>query len=431
MALPMEQIALSPNDRQELRAAFLEAFPAWTALDEMLLMQMNVRLGTMVAQGGMSTVIFQVLFNEFEPQGKLAEVVKAACRYNPNQRLLNIATQLGWAPDLSDKSGEAAASFRTSLRTLRELMRDPAVKSPLQNFRVVFEGADNRIHIVGDYKDLHDRLHDIQRLCYSPILSARRAFPQGETCDQLRLDSRKLRTLINQLRAIVLRPTLDANDFVWIEETLEAARVQLDSAVQDANSTKLEGAIRMLTEVMELQPTIINRLLLVSVGELKLINLCVKLQEVAETLKTLGAGDEQLARFEKGVADLRVLDAGLKAQMSSHRGWQAVDNTLRLVEGSLNATFEELEPAWRILQKKLEAVLGEVTDDWAEELREVTRLLDDAMQAKKYSSIALFFNRLQTLASDRFYNVDKDMKSLCEKLRPIGNEFDVVLQVME
>jgi hypothetical protein len=310
-------------------------------------------------------------------------------------------------------------------------MRDPAVKSPLQNFRVVFEGADNRIHIVGDYKDLHDRLHDIQRLCYSPILSARRAFPQGETCDQLRLDSRKLRTLINQLRAIVLRPTLDANDFVWIEETLEAARVQLDSAVQDANSTKLEGAIRMLTEVMELQPTIINRLLLVSVGELKLINLCVKLQEVAETLKTLGAGDEQLARFEKGVADLRVLDAGLKAQMSSHRGWQAVDNTLRLVEGSLNATFEELEPAWRILQKKLEAVLGEVTDDWAEELREVTRLLDDAMQAKKYSSIALFFNRLQTLASDRFYNVDKDMKSLCEKLRPIGNEFDVVLQVME
>ncbi|HSD46021.1 MAG TPA: hypothetical protein VLB87_05335, partial [Pyrinomonadaceae bacterium] len=396
-------------------------FPDWESFEEMLLLQMNVRLGELVARAGMATVIFQLLFNEMEPHGKLPETVKAACRHSSNQRLLDIATRLGWAPDLSDKPGEAAASVRTSLRTLKELMRDPNVKAPLQIFRVVFEGAESRIHMVGDYKDLHDRLHDIQRLCYSPILSARRDFPQGETPTQLTLDSRKLRTLINQLRAIVTRPTLDANDFIWIEESLETARVQLDAAIGESSSAKLEGAIALLTEVMELQPTIINRLLLVSVSELKLRDLRARLHEVAETLRALGADDQQLARFEKGVADVEVLETELKAQMSTHRGWQAVDNNLRLVESSVNKPFEDLEAAWRILQKKLDVVLGPATDDWAAELKDVALLMDGAMQAKKYSSISLFFNRLQTLASDRFYNVDKDMKQLCEKLRPLGH----------
>lgn len=431
MALPMEQINLSPEDQQELHAAFLAAFPDWESLEQMLRFKMGLRLNEVVTRRGMSAVVFELLFNVMEAQGKLSEIVKAACRSSANQRLWEIATRLGWAPDPSDKAGEAAASFRTSLRTLADFMRDPNVRSQLQTFRVVFEGADGRIHTVGDYKDLHDRLHDIQRLCYSPILSARRDFPQGETRDQLRLDSRKLRTLVNQLRAIVVRPTLDANDFLWIEESLEAARAQLDIAIEESSSTKLDGAISLLSEVMELQPTIINRLLLVSVSDLALPRLRSRLQQVAETLKTMGADDEQLALFGKGVSDLEVLDSELKAQMSTHRGWQAVDNNLRLVETSLNRSADDLEPAWRVLQKKLDAVLGHLTDDWAEELKDVGRMLDGAIQQKRLSSTALFFNKLQTLASDRFYNVDKDMKQLCEKLRPLGNEFDVVLHIME
>jgi hypothetical protein len=212
---------------------------------------------------------------------------------------------------------------------------------------------------------------------------------------------------------------------------LEAARVQLDVAIQESSSTKLGDAISLLTAVMELQPTIINRLLLVSVADLALPRLRSRLQQVTETLKTLGAGDEQVALFGKGVSELSVLDEELKAQMSTHRGWQAVDTTLRLVETSLNKPFDDLEPAWRVLQKKLDVVLGQATDDWAEELKDVAQFLDGAIQEKKLSSTALFFNKLQTLASDRFYNVDKDMKQLCEKLRPLGNEFDVVLHVME
>jgi hypothetical protein len=80
---------------------------------------------------------------------------------------------------------------------------------------------------------------------------------------------------------------------------------------------------------------------------------------------------------------------------------------------------------------KLTVVCEGVSDDWAEEIKAVSDLLDQVIRDRKYSSIFLFFTKLQTLASDRFYNVDKEMKQLCEKLRPIGSELDAVLKVME
>ncbi|HEV2800396.1 MAG TPA: effector-associated domain EAD1-containing protein [Pyrinomonadaceae bacterium] len=432
MVTPAKQLELSPEVRRQLHGAFLNAFDQWKKLDQMLLFQMGLRLAALVGDGGMSDVIFELLFNVMEAQGKLPMLVKAACRHVPaDQRLWGIATQLGWAPDAADTPGEAAASVRTGLRVLAELLRDPEVNSGLQAFRVVFEGADRKIHMVGDYKDLHDRLHELQLRCYSPILSARRDFPQGETSAQLTLDSRTLNTLIRQLRAIVLRPTLDANDFLWIEDNLETARLALNEAVAELSSAKLETAIGRLAEVMQLQPTLINSLLLRSVRDLDLPTLHSRLQQVSINLQALGAEDNQLAWFNKGVTQLNVLDAELKGQMSNHRAWQAVDNNFRLVEAALSRQIDELEASWKILQMKITVVCKDVSDDWAEEITAVGDLLDQAIRERKYSAIFLFFTKLQTLASDRFYNVDKEMKQLCEKLRPIGRELDAVLQVME
>jgi hypothetical protein len=432
MVMPAEQLDLSPEVRQRLHGAFLNAFDQWKKLEQMLLLQMGLRLSALVGSGGMSDVIFELLFNVIEAQGKLPILVKAACRHVPaDQQLWSIATQLGWAPDATDTPGEAAASVRTGLRVLAELLRDPAVNLELQAFRLVFEGADSKIHMVGDYKDLHDRLHELQLRCYSPILSARRDFPQGATSDQLSLDSVTLNTLIRQLRAIVLRPNLDANDFLWIEDNLEMARRVLNDAIAESSSAKLEMAIGKLAEVMQLQPTIINRLLLISVRNLDLPKLHSKLQQVSSSLQAHGADDKQLEWFNKGVTQLNVLDTELKAQMSNHRAWQAVDNNFRLVEAALSRQIDELETSWKILQMKLTVVCEGVSDDWAEEIKAVSDLLDQVIRDRKYSSIFLFFTKLQTLASDRFYNVDKEMKQLCEKLRPIGSELDAVLKVME
>jgi tetratricopeptide (TPR) repeat protein len=432
MVIPAEQIALSPEVIRQLHASFLAAFGQWHRLEQMLFLQMGERLENLVTRGPMNDVIFDLLFNVMQAQGKLPNLVKAACRHVPeNQQLKAVAAQLGWAPDADDTTGEAADSVRTGFRALRELLRDPEVNLVLQEFRADLKGADRRIHKVGDYKDIHDRLHELQLRCYSPILSARRAFPQEETKAQLELDTRTLNRLIRQLQAIALRPALEANDFSWIEDNLETARLALNEAIAESSSAKLEAAIAKLTQVMQLQPTLINSFLLSSVYELDLPTLHSKLQQVSVNLQALGADDNQLEWFNKGVTQLNVLHTELKAQMSNHRAWQAVDNNFRLVEAALVRPIEELEASWQILQRKIAVVCEAVDDEWAEEIRDISELLNQAILARKYSSIPLFFNKLQTLASDRFFNVDKDMKQLCEKLRPIGSELDAVLKGME
>lgn len=432
MVVPAEQIQLTPVIRQQLVAAFESAFGDWKPLEQMLLLQMGERLGLRVARADQTTVIFDLLFNVMEGEGKLPDLMKAACRHaRGNKQLWEVAARLGWAPDATDTSGEAAASVRTGLRALTELLREPEISLKLQAFRVVFEGADRRIHLVGDYKDLHDRLHLLQLQCYSPILSARRDFPQGVTSNQIDRDSRKLKSLIRQLRAIVQRPTLDESDFPWIEEQLEVSRLALDKAVMQSSSRELETSIGLLAEVMQIQPTIINGLLLGAVRELDLPTLHSKLQEVSTNLQALGADNNQIGWFNRGVNQLNVLDSELKAKMSNHKAWQKVDNTLRVVEAALNKQIEELDASWGVLQRQLDVVCKEVADDWAAELEEARQLLDEAIKARKHSAIFVAFTDLQTLAGDRFFNVDKEMKALCEKLRPIGNELDAVLQVME
>ena len=430
MVVPAEPSELSPDDRQQLRNAVLASFGSWETLEEMLLLRMNLRLASLVARDNMNLVIFNLLFNVMEARGELPNLVKAACRHAPSNRLLlDVATRLGWAPDAANTADEAATSVRTGLRAVAELLRDPAVSASLQAFRAVFDGADQRIHTVGDYKDLHDRLHDLQLRCYSPILSARRDFPQGETRDQLRLDAGTLNTLIRQLRAIVNRPTLDAADFPWIEDNLEVARVKLNAAIEDSSSSLLEMATAKLTEVMQLQPTLINSLLMRSVRDLDLPLLHTRLQEAHERLRALGADEKQLDWFIRGVADLQRLDKELKDQLNNHRSWQVVENNLRLVEAALTKPIEELEASWQTLQLKLAVVCKELKE-YQEEIEETSKYLDEAIQHRKLSAIFRFFSKLQTLAGDRFYNVDKELKQLCEKLRPVGRELDTVILVM-
>jgi len=432
MSLPSEQIVLTGQIRQRLLTAFVSAFGNWDKLEQMLLLEMGLKLETVVAREDMNTVVFKLLFNVMEARGELPDVVKAGCRHAPrNKELWDVATELGWAPDPADVSGEAAASVRTAFRALKELLRDPEISSKLQAFRVNFEGADQRIQIVGDYKDLHESLHDIQLLCYSPILSARRDFPQGQTADQLSMDSRKLNRLIRQLRVIVQRPTLDASDFIWIEEQLEPARLDLNGAIAALSSTKLDDSIELLTAVMQQQPSIINSLLRGAVRDLDLPRLQSRLEQVTISLQTLGASPSELQWFQKGVAQLGVLDAELKATVSNHRAWQAVDNNLRLVEGALNEEIEEIEKSWRILETKLTLACDGATDDWAKDIEEARSLLQDAIAKRSFSSIFDCFKELQTLAIDRFYKVDKEMKDLCEKLRPLGDELKAILEVME
>lgn len=225
MTQPLSPTPARPPDwRERLRDAFADAFQGdWHKLEQMMLLRLDIRLGTVVERGPLEDVAFSLLFTWAEGEGRLPELVAAACRHTRAEALLDIAGLLGWAPGPEDSSTEAVASVRTGLRALAELVQDPAVRTALAAFRAVLEGADRRIQKVGDYKDLHDRLHDLLFRCYEPIASASRGFPGGGTAAQLKFDAFTLRAEHEKVRAIVARPSLAGEDFAWVDEELAPA----------------------------------------------------------------------------------------------------------------------------------------------------------------------------------------------------------------
>jgi hypothetical protein len=321
------------------------------------------------------------------------------------------------------------ASVRTGLRALAELLQDPAVRTALAAFRAVLEGADRRIQKVSDYKDLHDRLHDLQFRCYEPIASAGRSFPGGGTREQLRFDAITLRAEYERIRVIAGRPNLTGEDFAWVDEELAACVAQLPEAIEGGNARKLQEVVLRLRNVIQVQPTMINRLLVQAVEYLDLGTLVRRLQEVSSELARLGADADQRGWVEKGTSDLAVLDQALRDAVQRHRAWQRADNDLRLCNSSRAGSADELAAAWVGVERSLARVVQ--VDTATPELPGLASLVGGAIAERDESKVAVLLLKFQTLASDRFYQVDKELKGLCDRIAPVGRDLDTLVGRLE
>ncbi|HVV84805.1 MAG TPA: effector-associated domain EAD1-containing protein, partial [Kofleriaceae bacterium] len=75
----------------QLRDALLDAFPTWKALEMMVELQLDERLGNVVSPGALREVVYDLL-TWARAQGRLGELVAAARRENGgNARLAEAA----------------------------------------------------------------------------------------------------------------------------------------------------------------------------------------------------------------------------------------------------------------------------------------------------------------------------------------------------
>ena len=421
--------ALPPGWRQRFAIAVQAAFPSWEAMTRLLYLGMDESLDAHASKGPMTDVIVAVL-RWAEADGRLGELATCACRQAPDNRVLHdVAAEAGWAPGAEATTQEAVAAVQTGLRALRELL-SPSVREALAGFRATFESADRRLQRVAGYKALHDRLHDFQFRCYAPIASIARTFPLGDTRAQLRLDCLTLRTELQKIREIAARATFEGDDFAWIEDNLSPAEALLAGVQDEKGVPALQQAVRLMSDVVQLQPTVVNTLLIRAVEDLDLSALVKSLTGVTAELAKLKVEGELPMWVEKAGWDLQILHTSLAEQMASHRAWQRVDNSLRMFEATLSRTSVEIQPAWAIVDKAAQRVLNG-TEAWVTELRDVAALVSGAVADPSGANVFLFFSRFQSLASTRFWQVDKDLKQLCDRLTPIGQDLEGVVEGLE
>jgi hypothetical protein len=140
---------------------------------------------------------------------------------------------------------------------------------------------------------------------------------------------------------------------------------------------------------------------------------------------------KNLQRLQAGADDLGRLNRRLEVLKTEHDQWQDIDRVLRLIDGNLKYSLDQLENSWESLKNKIEDLCRGRNEDWVAPLLGDVGSLQESINSPDRDKKISLFRTLQDRSGDRFMRVDKDLKKLCGKeLRPTGERLDAVLEVM-
>lgn len=328
----------------------------------------------------------------------------------------------------------AARSAREGIEALIELMHDREVQSKVAVFKVVFEGSCRQIEVLGFYKDLHDLLHTLQFKCYNYLINVvrtARTYPDDTAVwDSVIEYELMLQDIVEDLEGAARRQPPSGAAVTWVSGLVESLR-QLFTAVESHDAESIHAAIQPIQKVLARQPARLNDRLDEAARALPLAALVDALTGVCDSLDQRQVNQTTLLRFRTGVEALNDLAAGLSVLNVEHGKWQEIDSEIRLFESGVSKDVSELVDSWPGLKALTEGQCGGVADEWARLLAEEVRKLDEAIGADEHPKIRQYFQRYRTRVNNRFYQVDLNLKELCEKLRTVGEPLATVWEIIQ
>lgn len=336
-----------------------------------------------------------------------------------------------------------SATVGKGLLALRELMQHSSdVRTDGIAFQTDFRAAREQIVRLSDYKKLHDLLHRLQFYCYNDMAQAALRFPKENAIYDLTYYALTLGDIVAELRRVAARSTLPREETSWVDD-VAAAKVDLNAALDRRDEELLKRVIWCLKRVLDTQPSLINKLLNHTASVLRLSSLTEALARFCNGFSSLDLDAGKVQQFEEGVAGLRQLDQGVIALTDEHNRWQKLDLELRLIAATLDGgrfrrskripkvDFSDLVMSWPDVKARAEQLCLNTADEWAQDLQKESRGLDDALAAGNPKMIMLSFRGFQRRVADRFFQVDVDLKALCDDLRQIGAPLALVLEMFQ
>jgi hypothetical protein len=314
------------------------------------------------------------------------------------------------------------------LQALSELVQvSPEIRQAAGVFRTIFESALIEVDVLGDYKDLHDLLHQMQFFCYEPITNEVDLFPEERALDMLDSYERNLRDLLKGVKDVAVRGRVSNTDTNWFEDMAQA-QLDLRAAVDNEDAGLLRKAVFRLKRIIATQPVRINTRLVDSARTLRLPALLQALENINNELQSLHLVESKTTDFQSGVSALTKLATSLEVLLKDHDNWQAVDTEIRMIDSLQEADPTALELSWPDLKNRITFLYQNKDADWAKNLAESCARLDEVISTNNPKRIRRFFKGFWREANHRFYEVDIDLKTLCSSLRQIGEPLNAILR---
>jgi hypothetical protein len=360
-----------------------------------------------------------------------ADFTDPARRPEEMQRLLRaVKTDEELHDALPVHTSYASEYARDGLMALIDLMGQPEVHDTVVEYKVVFRDARRQVVIVGNYKDLHDQLHEIQIRCYNPLIREMSRFPDDPLAKENLMDSQlTLENIISEVREIIGRANYMASESIGLQSLQQGCTI-LGEALEELDPGLLKKAAQKLGRVMALQPSHINAKLTAAAGQLHLDDLVKTMRTISERVGKLAVNKEKLRQFMDGVTGLAALDAALSALIAEHDLWQQVDNRFHLIESDLDQELASFGDSWNEIRDIAAPLYAKKLEQWAEVFRSLDDKVLAAIAEGNPAQTKSNFRLCRGRALDRFYQVDVNLKRSCDNLQKIGDPLAAVLDIL-
>ncbi len=366
-----------------------------------------------------------------DPEAELSKVIDAV------RGILRLGggaptTTLGESPRATPVGPASSLRAGQGLEALAELMREPEVQTAIAEYRTSFAAACTQIGVLGDYKDLHDLLHQLQFEFYQPVAAQLRLPPDEALYAYLGNYVGAIPDLVEQMRAVVSHGLVAEQELTWIETLAEIGEL-FRHAVETENSSELRAVSRDLKEILGRQPFRINMRLNEAARGLRLSALIKAVEWLRDYLMRRSIEPTRVALVDETVSILKRLDATLGPLTAAHDQWQTLEEELRKIEVMFETLTDisELQWSWSGVKKQTMALCSASMEKWSVALGESMNKLDLVLASDNPAQVRRIFPVFRSGAGRRFHQVDQDLKDLCDRLRDIGEPLGAVLRMIQ
>jgi hypothetical protein len=329
------------------------------------------------------------------------------------------------------------AQAGAGLQALSDLVQfSPEVRAAVASFSADFEASTSQVDVMGDYKDLHDLLHQTQFHCYAPILREATRFPDETSLELLEDYERTLRDILVQLGNVSQRSDLRGHksiaevDVTFIQE-IQQANNDLKAALENLDPELLKKCIWRLKRILTKVPVVIDTRLNAAARTLRLSTLVRALADIQHDLNEIKIDPAKVEKFNEGFSMLQNMDQRLSILLSDHEKWQSIDIELRRIDSLIEQDLSELEMSWDDLKAQSSPLFLNSTETWAVSILGYANQLDQFLATNNPAKIRQAFRNFRHESASHFFQVDITLKSLCSELRQIGEPLTAIVRSLE
>jgi hypothetical protein len=337
----------------------------------------------------------------------------------------------------------ASTSVRRGLEDLKDLLGLDEVKAMVENYRASFRSASTQMALIGEYKALHDKFHDVQEM-QQTVATSRPSGPE---------DYARWETLFGEVPVLVQflddaveaarGASFNAGKLSWIRRMQEAAG-QLDEALNGGDAQALFKSLSTVRREVNVQLTALNGGLVGAARGLYLAALLSNLERIRHRLDDyafVGRAAEQRDGFGVAVRSLVELGCLWTAMIENHAVLQTVKDRVDALGNGHGPTLDldQFLDEWPAIPDDLKELGG--IREGQRPLCELSRWFDKLNESAAKVTTAAEIDRnpararglllgFESLVFQCFYKTDRELLKLCGEMQSIGRGLDDLLEAM-